>query len=243
MNRKALISIIILATFLLVISLIIRSCRKAPEASEQQIGQDTTALLSTRSDQEQASGEIAPSGTIEASESVITEEDVDRKNCFLLVSKTDYKLYVREIKNNGKDTVTVTSFPVCYAKNKGQKTRQGDNCTPECDPQHPFHISEIKDASTWCHDFHDGRGEILAYGHWFMRLDLSESFPDNPDVANNRSIGIHGSTNNESSVPGNGSEGCVRLRDEDLEILHDRYAYVGQTVIIEPYKQSKSKKQ
>lgn len=242
MNRKALISVFILAAALLTVSLIIRSCRKAPEASEQRIDQDTTVILPSRSYREQPGGEIAPAGSIEASESILAEEEVNRKNCFLLVSKTDYKLYVREIRNHGKDTVTVASFPVCYAKNKGQKTRQGDNCTPECDPQHPFHISEIKDASTWCHDFKDGRGEILAYGHWFMRLDLSQSFPDNPDVAGNRSIGIHGSTNNESSVPGNGSEGCVRLRDEDLEVLHDRYAYVGQTVIIEPYKQSKSKK-
>lgn len=240
MNRnKALISVIILAVVLLAVSFIIRSCRKAPETdAKQQPERDTVALFSTQSnDEPEIIEENTPSGTIAPSESIITKENVNKKNCILVVSKTDYKLYVREI--TGKDTTTVASFPVCYAKNKEQKTRNGDFCTPECDQEHPFHISEIKDASTWCHDFKDGRGEILAYGHWFMRLDLSQSFPDNPEVANNRSIGIHGSTNNELSVPGNASEGCVRLRDEDLEILHDRYAYVGQTVIIEPYKQSK----
>lgn len=160
-------------------------------------------------------------------------EDVERKNCFLVVSKTDYKLYVCEVKD--KDTLIVASFPVCYAKNKGQKTREGDCCTPECSFEHPFYISEIKNASTWCHDFKDGRGEILAYGKWFMRLDLSEAFPDNEAVAKNRSIGIHGSTNNESSVPGNASEGCIRLRDADLDSLHDNYAYEGQKVIVLPY--------
>ena len=171
----------------------------------------------------------------------VSSDSVVRENCFLVVSKTDYKLYVYE--RRGQDTVCVASFPVCYAKNKGQKTRDGDYCTPECSYQHPFRISEIKDASAWYHDFHDGRGEILAYGHWFMRLDLSDAFPDNEVVARNRSIGIHGSTNNESSVPGNGSEGCIRLRDQDLEILHDLYAFVGQQVIVLPYKQLKSTQQ
>ena len=35
-------------------------------------------------------------------------------------------------------------------------------------------------------------------------------------------IGIHGSTNNESSVPGRGSEGCIRLRDDDLIQLKEK---------------------
>lgn len=188
--------------------------------------QDTSAVMPS------GTGKVAPSQSVP-----VTPQEVDAEDCFLVVSKTDYKLYVYQAQD--KDTVCVASFPVCYAKNKGQKTRDGDYCTPECSYEHPFTISEIKDASTWCHDFHDGRGEILAYGHWFMRLDLSEAFPDNEAVAKNRSIGIHGSTNNESSVPGNGSEGCIRLRDEDLEILHDKYAYVGQKVIVLPYKNKK----
>jgi hypothetical protein len=45
-------------------------------------------------------------------------------------------------------------------------------------------------------------------------------------------VGIHGSTNNEASVPGRDSEGCIRLRDADLNVLHDRYAQTGQAVII-----------
>ena len=45
-------------------------------------------------------------------------------------------------------------------------------------------------------------------------------------------IGIHGSTNNESSVPGRGSEGCIRLRDNDLDELKANYAFVGMKVII-----------
>ena len=50
-----------------------------------------------------------------------------------------------------------------------------------------------------------------------------------------KGIGIHGSTNNEASVPGRDSEGCIRLRDSDLIVLHDRYAQVGTPVVILPF--------
>ena len=70
------------------------------------------------------------------------------------------------------------------------------------------------------HDFKDGRGSIKAYGKWFMRLSYGSG------------IGIHGSTNNESSVPGRQSEGCIRLRDEDIDLLKQQYAFVGMMVII-----------
>lgn len=161
----------------------------------------------------------------------IYKEKVVKKNCFFVVSKKELILSVYEVV--GKDTVLAATFPICYGRNKGNKTKQGDGCTPECSMQKPFYILEIKDAHTWRHDFKDGRGSILAYGHWFMRLDLSSS-DCNPNVRSNRSIGIHGSTNNAKSVPGQGSEGCIRLRDADLLVLHDRYAQVGQKVTIFP---------
>ena len=99
--------------------------------------------------------------------------------------------------------------------------------TPECnDLNDPFKISEIKSASTWEHDFGDGRGSLKAYGDWFIRLKLTGS------LASNNSIGIHGSTNNAESVPGRDSEGCIRLRDADIITFHDLYAQVGQKVLI-----------
>ena len=85
----------------------------------------------------------------------------------------------------------------------------------------------IQDASTWKHDFGDGRGSILAYGHWFLRLD----------TPGHSGIGIHGSTNNESSVPGRASEGCVRLLDKNIIILKEKYARVGMPVIIKAEEQ------
>ena len=147
-------------------------------------------------------------------------EVVNKKNCFIVISKPEYRLYVCEVVNG--DTLKRVHYPVCVGKNKGQKQKPGDMKTPECTVKNPFIITEIVDASKWTHDFTDGRGEILAYGNWFMRLK----------TPGHTGIGIHGSTNNESSVPGRGSEGCIRLRNDDLNELKAKYAFVGMRVVI-----------
>lgn len=165
-------------------------------------------------------------------EAAVYKKSVDPAKALIVISKREYRLYVYE---TGADTTLAASFPVCYALNTGQKSAEGDNCTPECTMQNPFHVSEIKDASSWTFDFGDGRGSIPAFGHWFIRLDLSKSFPDNPKVASNRSIGIHGSTGNEASIPGRDSHGCIRLLDQDLETLHDNYIGVGTTVVVKSF--------
>ena len=149
-------------------------------------------------------------------------EVVNPKNCFIVISKPEYRLYVCEVVDG--DTVKRVHFPVCVGKAKGQKQKKGDMKTPECTAENPFTITEIVDASNWHHDFGDGRGSILSYGHWFMRLK----------TPGHSGIGIHGSTNNESSVPGRGSEGCIRLRDDDLIQLKEKYAFVGMRVVILP---------
>lgn len=145
---------------------------------------------------------------------------VNKKNCFILIAKPEYRLYVCEVVDG--DTLKRVHYPVCIGLKKGQKQKKGDMKTPECTPEKPFVITEIVDASKWTHDFGDGRGSILSYGHWFMRLKT-------PGFSG---IGIHGSTNNESSVPGRGSEGCIRLRDDDLIQLKEKYAFVGMRVVI-----------
>lgn len=169
-------------------------------------------------------------------EAAIYQESVDPAKALIVISKREYRLYVY---NTESDTTLAASFPICYAKNPGQKSRQGDNSTPECTMKAPFTVSQIVNASTWNHDFGDGRGEIPSYGHWFCRLDLSKSFPDNEAVAKNRSIGIHGSTSNEPSVPGRDSEGCIRLRDADIITLHDNYIAVGTKVVVKPIDKAK----
>ena len=145
---------------------------------------------------------------------------VNRDNCFIVISKPELHLSVYEDQQG--DTVLLARYPVCVGKNYGQKEKKGDMKTPECTFDNPFSITEIKPASSWTHDFGDGRGAILAYGNWFMRLK----------TPGHSGIGIHGSTNNESSVPGRGSEGCIRLLNDDLDALKANYAFVGMKVIV-----------
>ena len=158
--------------------------------------------------------------TVASADTALYAEMQQRENCFIVISKLEQKLYVCEAIEN--DTVRIAEYPVCLGKNMGPKQKKGDMKTPECTWEQPFSISQIQDASTWVHDFGDGRGAILSYGHWFMRL-LTPGFSG---------IGIHGSTNNEDSVPGRASEGCIRLRDDDLLLLKEQYAYKNMKVII-----------
>ena len=167
-------------------------------------------------------------------------EPLRREACFTVISKRHLVLAVYEVRPAsgdtlayvagrgaapvalGPDTVLIARYPVCLSRELGQKKRSGDMRTPESPAGRPFEIVQIQDASTWRHDFGDGRGSFLAYGHWFHRLKT-------PGFTG---IGIHGSTGNEHTVPGRDSEGCIRMRDADLDDFHDRYAYLGMPVAI-----------
>lgn len=149
----------------------------------------------------------------------INEKPIVKERCFIVVSKKDLTLAVYEVRR--KDTAMIASFDCCLGKNFGDKQKRGDMRTPESTLHNPFKIISIENSSWWTHDFGDGRGKIKAYGKWFMRLSSNFS-----------GIGIHGSTNNETSVPGRFSEGCIRLRDEDIETLKSDYAFVGMKVIV-----------
>ncbi|MBQ7690903.1 MAG: L,D-transpeptidase [Muribaculaceae bacterium] len=150
---------------------------------------------------------------------IFHRDAIDREKTFIVISKKELRLSVYADLNG--DTTLIARYPVCLSRNKGQKEGTGDMKTPESEPGKPFHIKQIQDASDWTHDFGDGRGSIRAYGNWFMRLETPFT-----------GIGIHGSTNNEDKLPGRDSEGCIRLRDSDLDHLHDNYAHVGMPVII-----------
>lgn len=151
--------------------------------------------------------------------------DYDKSKAFIVISKKDLKLTVYAPVNG--DTLPVAQFPVCLSKNKGPKEKEGDMRTPESEPGAPFTIQQIQPASDWTHDFGDGRGAILAYGDWFLRLV----------TPGHSGIGIHGSTNNENTVPGRASEGCIRMLDKDIVTVKEKYAYVGMPVIIKQEEQ------
>ena len=171
----------------------------------------------------QAQRAVRPASPRHAEQGVVlrTPTQAEKKSTFILISKKELRLYVyKQTASEGYELLA--SFPVCLSKNKGQKQRRGDMKTPESGRNKPFTISMIQDASTWCHDFHDGRGNIRAYGNWFLRLV----------TPGHSGIGIHGSTNNENSVPGRASEGCIRLLDQDIIKLKENFAFKGMRVYI-----------
>ena len=178
-------------------------------------------LFSCGSGDKAKENQTVTNDSVKVADSVVPYAQMQvKENCFIVISKPELKLYVCEVVGN--DTVRLVEYPVCMGKNLGQKQKKGDMRTPHCTWDAPFVITEIVNASNWSHDFGDGRGSILAYGNWFMRLKT-------PGFSG---IGIHGSTNNEESVPGRASEGCIRLRNDDLDILKEQYAFKGMVVVI-----------
>ena len=132
----------------------------------------------------------------------------------IVVSKKALQLYVINEKND-----TLFQRPIACGVNLGNKTLVGDKKTPEG----KFKIKYMYDATSWKHDFGDGQGmREGAYGPLFFRLNVP-GFND---------IGIHGTIFPES-IGTRSSEGCIRMRNEDIKALY-KYCYVGMTVIIEP---------
>lgn len=135
----------------------------------------------------------------------------------LLIKKREFKVYLLN-----KDKVELT-WDCALGKAEGQKEREGDMKTPVG----KFVVEEIVDASSWTHDFKDGKGEIEgAYGPWFIGLDTSKLSNDEWG-----GIGIHG-THDNSSIGKLASEGCIRLKNTDVVQLK-RYTFVGMEVTIQ----------
>jgi len=110
-------------------------------------------------------------------------------------------------------------YGIACAVNMGNKERKKDHRTPEG----RFPINQILNSSSLSHDFRDGKGPIPgAYGPWFLRLDVP-GFID---------IGIHG-THLPESIGSRTTEGCIRMRNDDIIDLKERVA-VGMPVVILP---------
>lgn len=118
------------------------------------------------------------------------------QDSFIIISKQDMKLRRYDFNGNVLD-----EYPIACGRNYGNKKRRGDNKTPEG----VFTVQQIQNASAWTHDFGDGKGQIKnAYGQYFIRLKTGF-----------QGIGIHG-THAPESVGTRATEGCIRLRNEDL---------------------------
>ena len=131
---------------------------------------------------------------------------------FIVVDKASLTLTLVDAQGNA-----IKEYGCSVAKNVGAKKVRGDNKTPEG----AFKINELLYAKGIPHDFKDGKGPIKdAYGPWFLRLD----------VPGFRDIGIHGTPFPES-IGTRATEGCVRLRNEDIVDLKNRVK-LGTWVII-----------
>lgn len=136
------------------------------------------------------------------------------KAAYIIILKQDFTLSLYD-----SDDRLVCRFPVAVGKNYGNKQRSGDMKTPEGD----FSIQQIQPASDWGHDFGDGKGWIPnCYGNWFIRLKTPP----------HRGIGIHG-THAPESIGTRATEGCIRLRNADLDSLKP-LVRVGMPVAILP---------
>jgi len=105
-----------------------------------------------------------------------------------------------------------TRFRVGIGSNpdSADKRMVGDCRTPEG----TFRIVSIEDSHDW---EHEGR---RSYGPLFLRLECPPW----------EGIGIHG-TDEPDSVGRNSSRGCIRMRNEELELLADAVT-VGTEVTI-----------
>lgn len=130
---------------------------------------------------------------------------------WIAISKQNFKLFVM----NSWDVVC--EYGIAAGKNTGNKQKVGDMRTPEG----MFEVQQIQNASTWTHDFRDGKGVIKnAYGPWFIRLKTGW-----------KGIGIHG-THDPGSIGTNATEGCIRLRNADVIELKNNYTKIGMKVLI-----------
>lgn len=144
----------------------------------------------------------------------LDEMDQVENATVIVISKQEMKLRLIDYKGN-----ELFSAGIACGKNSGNKQRVGDMKTPEG----VFKVCDIQDASTWKHNFGDGKGEIeRAYGPYFIRLETPK----------HKGIGIHG-THEPLSIGNRETEGCIRLENSELEKLVSLIK-VHTTVIVTP---------
>lgn len=137
-----------------------------------------------------------------------------QKVSLIIIDKGDMSLKVYDPQGD-----VIKQYGIGVGKNYGSKQNRGDYRTPEG----VFRVQEIQDASTWRHDFGDGKGEIRgAYGPYFIRLYTPP----------HQGIGIHG-THDPASIGTRCTEGCIRLENDNVKELKEM-VYPGLPVVVLP---------
>ena len=193
--------------FAVLITAVLAACGSEKKQKEQQPVQPIL---------EQQDAELIAPATVEDMMATVEEiaEDGDKSiPGYIVISKESMTLKLYD--KNGK---VIYLFPVAVGKNYGNKKVNGDMKTPEG----VFEIQQIQPASSWGHDFNDGKGMIPhAYGDWFIRLLTPP----------HKGIGIHG-THAPESIGTRATEGCIRLQNENLNKLKPLLR-IGMKVTIE----------
>lgn len=153
-----------------------------------------------------------PADTLTIQKPAEPAEQLHKEGKARMLNKGDYLLIEKSkhLLTHYRDGKLLKSYSVALGKNPDDKTKEGDNATPEGH----YEVNFIKDSSAWTHDFGDGKGEIKgAYGPFFIALYTGSKGSFSGKTW--RGIGIHG-THDPSSIGTNASEGCIRLQNEEL---------------------------
>lgn len=128
---------------------------------------------------------------------------------YIIIRKGMHKLLLY------KDGSLINTFPVGTGKNPADKAKEGDMATPEGH----YRLSNIYNSKDWIYTHPINKTKHKhVYGPWFLSVDTSSegSFSGGNWVG----IGIHG-TNNDESIGGDVSSGCIRLFNKDITSLKE----------------------
>lgn len=126
----------------------------------------------------------------------------------IIINKRATRLYLVNVFGD-----TLRSFPVCCARNRGQKHSSGDCRTPEGN----FTIVGIYNSTDWRYK---GTG-AKCYGPFFISIHTPGYY----------GVGIHG-TNAPGSVPGRHSHGCIRMHNEDIRTVRSMVTKDSRVIIL-----------
>lgn len=131
---------------------------------------------------------------------------------YIYVSKPKMRLYILD-----RNDSVLFSCGIACGMHKGDKQARDDRRTPEG----RFRISGMFDSTDWIHRTNDGREVKGCYGPYFLRIATGRF----------SGIGIHG-TNAPRSIGRRASEGCIRVKSQNIVAIHDHFAYEGMPVIV-----------
>ncbi len=156
------------------------------------------------------------------------EESESSELVYLSVSKSDRKAELSILPKPGGQARLISSYPVAFGKEDGDKVRQGDNRTPEGVYFTLHHI--------------DGSQLPAKYGSYAIPLD----FPNPIDINDGKTgygIWLHGVDNASRIEAARVTEGCVAFYNQDIYTLSKWLRPYQGVVVITPDKTLMNKKE